>query len=84
MRSASPITSACKYSSGNLIPIFQSLAVAELKIEGPLEYMQVQATTLVSLPFYLYDSYIDSKITNFSLYLFKLLYSRNQHLSTRK
>ena len=31
----------CRYSSGLLIPIFQSVAVAELGIKGPLEYMQV-------------------------------------------
>ena len=28
---------ACKYSSGQLIPIFQSVAVAELGIKGPLD-----------------------------------------------
>jgi len=27
----------CRYSSGQLIPIFQSVAVAELGIKGPLE-----------------------------------------------
>ena len=31
----------CRYSSGKLIPIFQSVAVAELGIKGPLEYLQV-------------------------------------------
>jgi len=31
----------CRYSSGQLIPIFQSIAVAELRIKGPLEYLQV-------------------------------------------
>ena len=31
----------CRYSSGQLIPIFQSVAVAELGIKGPLEYLQV-------------------------------------------
>ena len=38
-----------RYSSGQLISISQTLAVAELGIKGPLEYLQVQATTLVSL-----------------------------------
>ena len=33
------------------------VAVAELGIKGPLEYLQVKATTLVSLLFYLYDPY---------------------------
>jgi len=31
----------CRYSSGLLIPIFQSVAVAELGIKGPLEYLLV-------------------------------------------
>jgi len=31
----------CRYSSGQLIPIFQSVAVAELGIKVPLEYLQV-------------------------------------------
>ena len=31
----------CRYYSGQLIPIFQSVAVAELGIKGPLEYLQV-------------------------------------------
>ena len=30
-----------RYSSGQLIPIFQSVAVAELGINCPLEYLQV-------------------------------------------
>ena len=55
----------CRYSSGKLIPIFQSVVVAELGIKGPLEYLQVQATTLVSLLF-IYMIPIDCKITNFS------------------
>jgi len=29
------------YSSGQLIPIFCTVAVAELGIKGPLEYLQV-------------------------------------------
>ena len=41
----------CKYSRWQLIPIFQSVAVAELGIKGPREYLQVYATTLVSLLF---------------------------------
>jgi len=52
----------CRYSSGQLIPIFQSVAVAELGIESPLEYL---ATILVSLLF-IYMIPIDRKITNFS------------------
>ena len=31
----------CRYSSGQLIPIFQSVTVAELGIKGPVEYLQV-------------------------------------------
>jgi len=31
----------CRYSSEQLIPIFQSVAVVELGIKGPLEYLQV-------------------------------------------
>jgi len=31
----------CRYSSGQLILIFQSRAVAELRIKSPLEYLQV-------------------------------------------
>ena len=31
----------CRYYSGHLIPIFQSVAVAELGIKGRLEYLQV-------------------------------------------
>jgi len=42
--------------------------VAELGIKGPLEYLQVLATTLVSLLF-IYMIPIACKITNFSLYL---------------
>ena len=61
----------CRYSSGQLIPIFQSVAVAELGIKGPLEYLQVYATTLVSLLF-IYMIPIACKITNFSLYLLLL------------
>ena len=30
-----------RYSSGQLIPIFQSVAVAEVGIKGPLEYLQL-------------------------------------------
>jgi len=39
----------CRYSSEKLIPIFQSVEVVELGIKGPLEYLQVLPTTLVSL-----------------------------------
>ena len=54
----------------NIIPIFQSVVwLAELGIKGPLEYLQVYATTLVSLLF-IYVIPIDCKITNFSLYLY--------------
>ena len=35
------IAYTCRYSNGQLIPIFQSVAVAELEIKGPLEYLQV-------------------------------------------
>ena len=31
----------CRYSSGYLIPVIQSVAVAELGIKSPLEYSQV-------------------------------------------
>ena len=43
------------------IPIFQTVAVAKLGIKGPLEYLQVSATTLMSLLF-IYMIPIDCKI----------------------
>jgi len=43
--------------------------VAELGIKGPLEYLRVLATTLVSLLF-IYMIPIACKSTDFSLYLF--------------
>ena len=58
----------CRYSSGQLISIFQSVAVAGLGIKGPLEYLQVWATTLVPL-LLIYMIPIAYKITKFSLYL---------------
>jgi len=36
----------CRDSSGQLIPTFQSVAVAELRIKGRLEHLQVWATIL--------------------------------------
>ena len=51
-----------------LIPIFQSIAVTELGIKGPIEYLQVQATILVSL-LSVYMIPIAYKITTFSVYL---------------
>jgi len=51
--------------------IFQSLAVAELGIKGPLEYLQ--ATTPVSLLF-IYMIPITCKITIFFLYLSYIQY----------
>ena len=45
------VADTCKYSSGYLIPIFQSGVVAKLGIKGSLEYPQVWATILVSLLF---------------------------------
>ena len=59
----------CRYSSGQLIPICQSVAVAELGSKSPLEYLQVQDITLVSL-LCIYMIPTDCKITNFSLYLY--------------
>ena len=47
--------------------MFQTVAVAELGIKGPLGYLQVSATTLVSLLF-IYTIPTDCKITKFSLY----------------
>ena len=44
--------------------------MAELGIKGPLEYLQVQATTLVSLLLIP----IACKITKFSLYLYDIFY----------
>ena len=57
-----------RYSSRQLISIFQTVTVAELGIKGPLQYLQVSATTLVSLLF-IYMISIDCKTTNFSLCL---------------
>jgi len=54
--------------------IFQFAAVAELGIKSLLEYLQVWATTLVSL-FFIYVIPIDCKIINFSLYLLSLEYT---------
>ena len=54
----SMVADICRYSSRHLIPIFQTVAVAQLGIKGLLEYLQVSATTLVSFFFfYLYDPY---------------------------
>jgi len=39
-KETSVVAYTCRYSSGQLIPIFQSVAVAELGIKGPLEYLQ--------------------------------------------
>ena len=60
----------CRYFSGQLIPIFQSVAVTGLRFKGPLEYLQVWATTLVSLSF-IYMIPIACKIT-FFIYLCNL------------
>ena len=60
------VVNASKYASGQLIPIFQTVAVAELGIKYPLEYLQVSATTLVSLLFFLMVS-TASKIVKFSV-----------------
>ena len=45
------VANTCRYSSGQLIPIFQSVEVAGLGIKGPLEYLQVWDTILVPLLF---------------------------------
>ena len=42
------VADTCRYSSRHLIPIFQTVKVAELGIKGPLKYLQVSATILVS------------------------------------
>ena len=48
----------CRYSGGQLIPIFHSVAVAELGIKGPLEYLQVHVDYHPCFfTFYLYDPY---------------------------
>ena len=44
--------------------MFQSIAVTELGIKGPLEYLQVKATTLVSL-FFIYMIPIACKLQIF-------------------
>ena len=62
------VACTCRSSSGQLIPIFQSVEVAGLGIKGPLKYLQVWATTLVPLLF-VYMIPIAYKITKFSLYL---------------
>ena len=46
------VADTCRYSSRQLIPIFQTVTVAELGIKGSLEYLQVSTTTLVPLFFY--------------------------------
>ena len=60
------ITDTCRYFSGQLIPMFQTVTVAatELGIKGPLECLKMSATTLVSLLF-IYMIPIDCKITIF-------------------
>ena len=60
----------CRYFSGKLIPIFQSVAVAELGIKGPLEYLQGVGYHHCFFTF-IYMIPIACKITNFSLYLCK-------------
>jgi len=45
------VADTCRYSSGQLIPIFQSVAVAELGIKGPLEYLQVLPVKLLFFPY---------------------------------
>ena len=35
------VANTCRYFSGQLIPIFQTVAMAELGIKDPLEYLQV-------------------------------------------
>ena len=47
------VIDTCRYSSRKLIPTFQTVAVAELGIKGPLEYLQVSASLLF---IYTYDS----------------------------
>ena len=42
------VADACRYCSGQIISIFQTVAMSELKIKGSLEYKQMWATTLVS------------------------------------
>ena len=61
------ITYTCKYSSGHLILIANSVVSG---IKCPLEYLQVQEIILVSLLF-ITMILIDYKVTNFSLYLYK-------------
>jgi len=67
----------CRYSSGQLIPILQSVAVAKLGIKGPLQYLQMKATILVSLLF-IYMIPIACKITNFFLILVKICITNDQ------
>ena len=68
-KETSVIANTCRYSSRQLILIFKTVAVADLRIKGPLEYLLVSATTLVSLLF-IYMIPIDYKITKFSLCLY--------------
>ena len=63
------VADICRYSSGPLIPTFQSIAVVEIGIKDILENLHVSATTLLSSIF-IYMIPTDSKITNYSLYLF--------------
>jgi len=43
-KEARVVDDTCRYSGGQLIPIFQAVAVAELGVEGAVEYLQVLAT----------------------------------------
>ena len=63
------VADTCRYSSGPLIPTFQSVAVVEIGIKDILEYLQVSATTLLSSIF-IYMIPIDYKIITFSLHYF--------------
>ena len=63
------VADICSYSSGLLLPNSATAMDWNIGIICPLEYMQVKATTLVSLLF-IYMIPIACKITNFSLYLF--------------
>ena len=58
------VVDICRYFIIQLIATFQTVAVAKLEIQGPIEYLQVLATTLVSLLF-IYMTPIECKIKFF-------------------
>ena len=74
------ITYTCRYSSGPLIPNSATVTDWNIGINRPLEYLQVYATTIVSLLF-IYVIPIACKITKIFLILVCLLFWKHHNFS---